>query len=367
MNVIISGGGTGGHIYPAVAIAQKIQENIDDANILYVGIEGGPEQAIAKKYGYKFEPIEGMGLPRKINKRFFKSIFTNMNGFKSAKRIVKEFKPDIAIGTGGYVCGPIIYQAAKQKVPTIIHESNSYPGKTSKYLSKKVDYLCISYSEAINHFKYKDNIVVTGNPVRTNFDSSYNNHDLRELGINKDIPIVFSFGGSNGSYAMNKAVKEMAGSLKGDFYLLHQTGKKNYDKFLETLTENEYIKVFPYIDNIDLFYAVSDLVIASSGAMSLAEISSVKKPSILIPKSYTTENHQQYNAETYVKAGASLMILEKDLNGKSLYNSIMSVINDKEKLKEMSENSGKLSQDGASDAILDLVFKLTEREYAKFK
>lgn len=361
MNVIISGGGTGGHIYPAIAIAQKIQENIEDLNILYVGIKGGPEETIAKKYGYAFEPIEGMGMPRKINKRFFKSLSTNMKGFKSARRIINEFKPDIAIGTGGYVCGPIIYQAAKLKVPTIIHESNSYPGITSKYLSKKVDYVCISYAEAIKHFKHTDKIVVTGNPVRNNFNDTYTVDDLENLGIDKNIPVVFSFGGSNGSYAMNKAVKELASNLNGDFYLLHQTGKRNYDDFIKDLPDNKYLKVFPYIDNIDLFYAVSDLIIASSGAMSLAEISSVKKPSILIPKGYTTENHQQYNAETYVKNGASLMVLEKELDGKILYNNIMSVINDKEKLEEMGKNSSKLAQDGASNAILKLVLELTEK------
>lgn len=361
MNVIISGGGTGGHIYPAIAIAQKIQENIEDVDILYVGIKGGPEETIAEKYGYKFKPIEGMGMPRKLNKRFFKSLSTNMKGFKSARKIINEFKPDIAIGTGGYVCGPIIYQAAKLKVPTIIHESNSYPGITSKYLSKRVDYVCISYKEAIRHFKHREKIVVTGNPVRNNFNSAYTNMDLEELGIEKDIPVVFSFGGSNGSYAMNKAVKELSTKLTGDFYLLHQTGKRNYDNFIKDLPENKYLKVFPYIDNIDLFYAVSDLVIASSGAMSLAEISSIGKPSILIPKSYTTENHQQYNAETYVSNGASLMILEKDLDGDNLYKNIMSVINDSEKLEQMGSNSKTLAQDGASDAILDLVLRLTEK------
>lgn len=359
MNIIISGGGTGGHIYPAIAIAQKIEESIDDAKILYVGIKGGPEEKIAEKYGYEFRPIEGMGIPRKVNKRFFKSIFTNMKGFRSAKKIIKEFKPDIAIGTGGYVCGPIIYQASKAKVPTIVHESNSYPGVTSKFLSNKVDALCISYSEAIRHFKHKEKIVVTGNPVRNNFSNTYTNKDLENLSINKDIPVVFSFGGSNGSFQMNKAVKEMAHKLDGSFYLLHQTGRNNYDSFIKDLDENEYLKVFSYIDNIDLFYAVSDLIIASSGAMSLAEISSVAKPSILIPKAYTTENHQQYNAETYVKNGAASMILEKDLTATLLYDEIVSIINSPNKLEEMGKSSSKLKQDGASDAILDIILRLT--------
>ena len=245
MRVIISGGGTGGHIYPAIAIAQKIQDKIGDVKILYVGIKGGPEEKIAKKYGYEFRPIEGMGLPRRINRRFFKSLSTNMKGFSAARKIIKEFKPDIAIGTGGYVCGPIIFQAAKAKVPTIVHESNSYPGITSKFLSKRIDYLCISYKEAIKHFKHKDNIVVTGNPVRTSFKNHFDDQDLKNLGIKKDKPVVFSFGGSNGSKALNDAVIELSEILEDEFYLLHQTGRRNYDKFNEEVTDNPYIRKKP--------------------------------------------------------------------------------------------------------------------------
>lgn len=359
MKVIISGGGTGGHIYPAIAIGQKLQENIANTQILYVGIKGGPEEKIAEKYGYDFHPIEGMGIPRKIGKRLLKSLVKNMNGFKQARKIIKEYQPDIAIGTGGYVCGPIIYQAAKFGIPTIVHESNSYPGVTSKFLSKKVDKLCLSYKEAIDRFKYKDNIVVTGNPVRTNFTNVFSKEDLDKLGIDKDLPVVFSFGGSNGSFAMNKAVSAMADKLDGSFFLLHQTGKLHYDKFMEETEANKYLKVFPYIDNIGLFYAVSDLVIASSGAMSLAEISAVGKPSILIPKAYTTENHQQYNAQTYVDNNAALMILEKDLSAGLLYETIMSIISDEDKLAKMGEASASLSDEGASEKILDLVLELT--------
>lgn len=359
MKVIISGGGTGGHIYPAIAIAQKLEENIENCQILYVGIKGGPEERIAEKYGYDFRPIDGMGIPRKINKRFFKSIITNTKGLSQAKKIIKDFKPDIAIGTGGYVCGPILYQASKQNVPTIVHESNSYPGFTSKFLSKRADKVCISYKDAKDHFKYKDNIVITGNPVRTNFSNKYTDENLKALGISDDRPVVFSFGGSNGSVAMNRAVSELSNLMNGHFYLLHQTGKNHFDKFLEETKENPYLKVFPYIDNIDLFYAVSDLIIASSGAMSLAEISAVGKASILIPKGYTTENHQQYNAQTYVDNGAAVMILEKDLTADLLYHNIMSIITDSEKIKEMGEASARLSSDDASDKILELVLELT--------
>lgn len=358
MRVILSGGGTGGHIYPAIAIGQKIREENPDSEIIYVGIKGGPEEKIAQKNGYEFRSIDAMGLPRKINKRLFKAIFKNLKGFKEAKEIIKDFKPDLVIGTGGYVCAPILYQASKAKIPAIVHESNSYPGMASKFLSKKVDRVLISYKEAAKHFKNQANIVVTGNPVRNNFSLSYTDEDLKNLGIDKNIPVVFSFGGSNGSFALNKAVIEMSKDMNGEFYLLHQTGNRFYDDFLEKCEKSKYIKVFKYIDNIDLFYAVSDLVIASSGAMSLAEISSVGRPSILIPKAYTTENHQEYNARTYVDHGASLMILEKDLTGSYLKNQIMSIIKDEQKIKQMGEKARDLADEEALDKIYQQIKEL---------
>lgn len=358
MKVIVSGGGTGGHIYPAIAICEKLEKEIDNLEILYVGIKGGPEEKIVKKYGYKFHAIEAMGLPRKVSKRLFKSLITNLKGFSKAKKLIKEFKPDLVIGTGGYVCAPILYQAARKGIKTMIHESNSFPGITTRFLSNRVDAVCISFEEAKKHLKNKGNIYITGNPVRTSFNEDYSNDDLEKLGIKKDRPVVFSFGGSNGSYALNEAVKKMSKLMKGDFYLLHQTGNRNYDKFMEEISNNKYLKVFPYIDNIDLFYAVSDLVIASSGAMSLTEISSLKKASILIPKGYTTENHQEYNARNYLDHGASLMILEKDLNGQKLYDNIKDIIDDKEKLKDMGEKANSLQNPNAGDEIYEIIKKL---------
>lgn len=358
MRVIISGGGTGGHIYPAIAIAQKLEKEIKDTEIIYVGIKGGPEEAIAKKYGYKFVDLPGMGLPRKVNKKLFKALIKNFEGFKKAKKIIKKYKPDLVIGTGGYVCAPILYQASRKNIPSIVHESNSYPGVASKFLSSKVDRVLISYEEAKKHFKNKDNIIVTGNPVRTNFNLSYTEDDLKNLGIKKDRPVVFSFGGSNGSYFMNEAVKELSKNMDGSFYLLHQTGNRYYDDFLKESEKSPYLKVFPYIDNIDLFYAVSDLIIASSGAMSLAEISAVSKASILIPKSYTTENHQQFNAQTYVDKGASYMILEKDLTGDLLNEKIKEIISDNNRLKLMGEKAHDLADEDAGDKIFKIIKEL---------
>lgn len=361
MRVIVSGGGTGGHIYPAIAMCQKLEKEIEDIEILYVGIKGKPEERIVKKYGYQFRPIEAMGLPRKISKRLFKSLITNYKGFKEAKKIIKDFKPDLVIGTGGYVCAPVLYQASRKNIKTLIHESNSFPGITTRFLSNKVDLVCISFEEAKKHLKNQKNVYITGNPVRSNFNTDYTEKDLEKLGIKKDRPVVFSFGGSNGSKALNKAIKEMSEMMDGKFYLLHQTGSVYYDDFVENTKENEYIKVFSYIDNIDLFYGVSDLVISSSGAMSISEISSLKKASILIPKAYTTENHQEYNARTYLDKGASSMILEKDLNGKVLYENIIQIIDDKEKLDDMGKMASSLQNPNASNDIYDLIIKLMEK------
>ncbi|MDU2582449.1 MAG: undecaprenyldiphospho-muramoylpentapeptide beta-N-acetylglucosaminyltransferase [Anaerococcus hydrogenalis] len=361
MRVIVSGGGTGGHIYPAIAMCQKLEKELENIEILYVGIKGKPEERIVNKYGYQFRSIEAMGLPRKISKRLFKSLITNYKGFKEAKKIIKEFKPDLVIGTGGYVCAPVLYQASRKNIKTLIHESNSFPGITTRFLSNKVDLVCISFEEAKNHLKNQKNIHITGNPVRSNFNTDYTDKDLEKLAIKKDRPVVFSFGGSNGSKALNKAVKEMSEMMDGKFYLLHQTGSVYYDDFLENTKENDYIKVFSYIDNIDLFYGVSDLVISSSGAMSLSEISSLKKASILIPKAYTTENHQEYNARTYLDKGASSMILEKDLNGKVLYENIVQIIDDKEKLDDMGKMASSLQNPNASNDIYNLIIKLMEK------
>lgn len=357
---IITGGGTGGHIYPAIAIGDKIKEENPGVEILYVGIKGGPEERIAKKNGYKFHSIEAMGIPRKINKRLFKSLLANIKGFGQAKKIIKDFKPELVVGTGGYVCAPILYQAARAHIPSIVHESNSYPGMASKFLSQRVDKVLISYEEAKKHFKYQKNIVVTGNPVRNDFNLTYTEEDLKSLGIDEDKPIVFSFGGSNGSYALNQAVLELSKKLDGKYYLLHQTGNRYYDDFVKKASPSKYLKVFEYIDNIDLFYGLADLIIASSGAMSLAEISSVGKASILIPKAYTTENHQEYNARTYMDHGASLMILEKDLKADLLNDSILSIIKDKDTMQKMGEEAYKLADMSATDKIYSEITKLID-------
>ncbi|MDO4662625.1 MAG: undecaprenyldiphospho-muramoylpentapeptide beta-N-acetylglucosaminyltransferase [Tissierellia bacterium] len=361
MRIIVSGGGTGGHIYPAIAIIQELKNRVKDLEVLYVGTNGGLEEDIVTNLGIDFKSISSMGIPRKVSSKLFKSIVKNFKGLGEAKKIIKEFKPDIVIGTGGYVCAAVLYKASKMKIPTVVHESNSYPGMANKFLSKYVDRVLISYEECRKYFKYQNKIINTGNPIRNNFIYNVTDKDYKDLNIKKNIPVVFSFGGSNGSYYLNEAVKGLSSLMDGKFYLLHATGKKNYEDMKKEMPDNEYIRLFPYIDDIQKFYAISDLIIASSGAMTLTEISSLKKASILIPKGYTTENHQQYNAKTYKDNGASEMILEKDLNFRSLYDSIINIVSDKEKLKLMGENAGKLSNKNVSKQIADIIIELSKK------
>ncbi|MDO4594201.1 MAG: undecaprenyldiphospho-muramoylpentapeptide beta-N-acetylglucosaminyltransferase [Tissierellia bacterium] len=360
MRVIISGGGTGGHIYPAIAILQELKSRIKDIEILYIGTKGGLEKDIVEKENIDFKPIDSMGIPRRVSKKLFKSAYKNIKGINEARVIINKFNPDLVIGTGGFVCAPVVLVAAKKNIRTLIHESNSYPGMANKFLNKYVDKVCITYEECKKYFKRQDNIILTGNPVRKNFNYKISDEDYEKLNIKKDKPIVFSFGGSNGSYFLNEAIIKMADKMKGDFYLIHATGKKNFDEVSSRIKQNDYIKLFSYIDDINKFYALSDLVITSSGAMTLSEISQIKKASILIPKSYTTENHQQFNAQTYVDKGASIMILEKDLNSSSLYDNIINVISDKEKLKIMGEKAGELAKTDALDKIVNIAIDLVK-------
>lgn len=359
MKVVISGGGTGGHIYPAVAIIEELKKRDSNIDILYIGSKNSMESELIPSLGINYKSIEVMGLPRKINKKFFKSIFVLLKGLRQAKKILKDFKPDVVIGTGGFVTGPVLYKAHKMGVYTIFHEQNSYPGITNRILSRYVNAMAVTFKESIKFFKNNDKCVVTGNPIRNRFEFLNREESLKFFEIDKNSKNIFSFGGSNGSEELNKAV---LGILE-KFYknekisLIHVTGKLNYDKFLEEVKskgikiENN-VKILPYMTEMDKAYGVSDLVITSSGAITLAEISKIGLASILIPKAYTTENHQEFNARAYKDIGASELILEKELNSDLLWENIEKIIFDNSRLEQMKENAKKLA---TPNAVKDFV------------
>lgn len=365
MKYIISGGGTGGHIYPALAIAKEIKSSDKEAEILYIGTKNSLEAELVPKEGIDFRSIRVNWLPRKINKNLFIALKELLIGLKQSQDIINEFKPDIVIGTGGYVCGPIVYKAAKNKVPTLIHEQNAFPGITNKILSRYADRVASTFDEASKYFKYPERVINTGNPIRSEILDRDKASSYRLLEIDKNKPLILSFGGSGGQKKLNNAILDILIKKKWnkDFQLIHITGKRLFDSFIKELDDNNLllnkdIRILPYLYEMPDALNIASLLISSSGAISLAETSAIGLPSILIPKSYTAENHQEYNARAFEKAGASIVILEQDLSGDLLMNTIGDLMDNKMKLRNMSINSKKLGNRNATKEITNLVFEL---------
>ncbi|WP_425539923.1 UDP-N-acetylglucosamine--N-acetylmuramyl-(pentapeptide) pyrophosphoryl-undecaprenol N-acetylglucosamine transferase [Microaceticoccus formicicus] len=316
-----------------------------------------------KNWVFDLEAIRVKGLPRRLNKKSFIALKELLIGLRQAGKLIDSFKPDLVIGTGGFVSGPVLFRAAIKGYKTMIHEQNSLPGLTNRILSRFVNTVAVTYESSKTYFKHPDRVRVTGNPIRaaldriTKSEASYNKYSL-----NSDKPVVFSFGGSNGSEELNDAIAQMIIEKSGNlnFQLLHATGENHYKSFCEKINvaDMDGIRIEPYIHDISKAYDISDLTIASSGAITLAEISLLGLPSILIPKAYTTENHQEYNARLYVEIGASEMILEDDLNSEVLYNKIEDILKDENTLAIMGENARKLGNPDATSDIADLAFSL---------
>ena len=368
MRVLLSGGGTGGHVYPAIAIANRIKEQYPDAEIMFVGTEKGIESEIVPKYGYELKTVTVQGFKRKIDFDNVKRIFKLFKGLEQSRKVVKKFKPDIVIGTGGYVSGPVLFNAAMSKVPTVIHEQNSFPGVTNKILSKVVTKVLTSFEDSHERFPEgsRDKLVLTGNPVRKEILLARKNIARRNLGISEDKKMVLCYGGSGGSKEINDAMKLVIENMvKEDIAFIFATGKYYYEEFVKSidyLNLKPYQKVVPYLEDMANALAASDLVIGSAGAISLAEITALGKPSIIIPKAYTAENHQEYNAKSIESKGAGIAILEKDLTPKTLNETVFRVLGDKELLINMENASKEIGKPEAIDLICDEIIKIYEEK-----
>ncbi|WP_066502060.1 undecaprenyldiphospho-muramoylpentapeptide beta-N-acetylglucosaminyltransferase [Abyssisolibacter fermentans] len=365
MRVLITGGGTGGHIYPALAIAKKMKKEINDIDLLYVGTEHGMEADIIPREGFKFKTIRVEGFRRKLSLGTIKTINKLFVGMNDARKIVNNFKPDIVIGTGGYVCGPIVMTAALKKIPTVIHEQNAFPGVTNRILSRFVKSIACSFEESSKFFKNKEKIVVTGNPVRESFFDIDKEKAYKKLNINPNKKFVLSIGGSGGQKSLNQAMVYVIKRFNkhSDIQLIHVTGKRHYDNFIKLLKDeginniNKSIRIMPYLFDMPEATSLADLVITSSGAITIAEVTAVGAPTLLIPKGYTTENHQEYNARALEQKKASVVLLEKELTGEVLYKKIDALLKDEVRLKEMSEASKKLGKKDSIDEIYNLILK----------
>lgn len=361
MKYLITGGGTGGHIYPALSIADEIKKNDEKSEILYVGTENSLESELAPKSGYNFESIRVKGLPRKINKQFFISIKELILGINDSRKIINKFKPDIVIGTGGYVCGPIVLMASLKGIPTMIHEQNAYPGITNKILSRFVDIIAITFEDAKDHFKNPEKIVITGNPIREELFTIDKKLAFEKLNISQDKFVILSFGGSGGQKSLNDSIIGLLDKLPEDIELIHVTGDRLYKDFTKSIENKEIkenIKIYSYLYDMAEALNIADLVISPAGAITLAELSALGIPSILVPKSYTAENHQVFNAQSFEEREASIVILEKDLSAEALYEKIKSVLDNPDKLSNMANNSLKLGDKTASTKIYSEIIKL---------
>lgn len=357
MKVLLSGGGTGGHVYPAIAIANKIKEKHPNAEILFVGTSNGIESEIVPKNGYKIKTITVQGFKRKIDIDNVKRGVKLMKGLNEARKIVKEFNPDIVIGTGGYVSGPVLFCASGKDKITVVHEQNSFPGITNKILSKKVDLVITCFEEAKSRFpeKGQGKVVLVGNPVRQELLEITKEEARKNLNIPQDKKMVLAYGGSGGFKKINDAMLLTIKSMvKEDVAFIYATGKRFYESFMKEMEDielKEYQKIVPYLEDMTNALSASDIVIGSAGATSLSEITALGKASIIIPKAYTAENHQEYNARSISDNGAGVCILESELTPETLNNTLFDILNDDEKLKSMELNSKKIGKPDAVDDI----------------
>lgn len=366
MRIIFAGGGTAGHINPALAVAQYIRDKEPDSEILYVGAKGGMEERLVKLAGFNFKGIKISGFSRKISlssvKKNLGTVKRIVTSSKESRSIIREFKPDICMGTGGYVSGPILRVAAKMGVPIIIHEQNAFPGVTTKMLSKYANKVMLAMPQAREYLSPDCDIVNTGNPVRKDIlvADKENSRKLLEL---DERPVILSFGGSLGAKAINEAVAELIilESKHNKYQFIHAYGQ--YGKWFPGLLEEKgidlkkqkNIHLNEYINNMPTCLAAADVCICRAGAISLSEIQVQGKPSILIPSPNVAENHQYHNAMALVNNNAAEIIEEKDLTGERLIATIRKLVNNPVKLKEFERNLKNMSVFDSSDRIYNVI------------
>ncbi len=366
MRVIFAGGGTGGHINPAISIADYAASRDDNFEALFIGTESGMEKKLVPKAGYKLEFIDIEGFDRKHLLKNFSVAAKLLKARRDCVRIIKEFKPDCVVCTGGYVSGPVAMAAKKAGVKSLIHEQNVYPGLTVNGAQRYVTYLALSFEETINHIKHKEKCVVTGNPVRAEILCADHAASREKLGIKK--PFALIFGGSLGADRINDTVTDMLPRIveDGKIELLFGTGDRNYDKVMNAIRERNIdlgknVKVVPYIDNMAECMAAADLVVSRAGAITVSEIAALGKPSILIPSPNVVRNHQEQNAREFERAHAAEVITEDELNADVLYEKITAVTGDVERGRAMSENLKRLAKTDALPKLYDLMIKMSEK------
>lgn len=369
MRVIIAAGGTAGHINPALAIADKIVNVFPESKVLFVGTPLGMESKLVKKAGYDFHGIKMAGIQRRLSltniKRNVKAVYYYAAAFPHVKKLIEEFKPDICVGTGGYVCGAVLREAARMGIKTVTHESNSFPGITTKLLSKTADRVFVFSEDTLNHLKHREKCVITGNPLRNNIPIEEKAAARKRLGL-RDGFTILSLGGSLGANKINAAVAELMAweQQKGGINHIHSYGGNGKDTFGGLLEEkgvdksSDRLILKEYIDNMYTCMCAADLIVSRAGSMTLTEIMAIGRPSVLVPYPNATENHQYYNAKTLQDADAAILREDKDLTGEWLIRTAEELYSNPLRLESMGVKARQMAKTDAADVILSEILDL---------
>lgn len=373
MRVIIAAAGTGGHINPGIAIANKIKQEQPGSEIIFVGTTRGLENDLVPKAGYELRTIDAYGFSKKISVQNMKNMIKTVKGLGQAKKIVQDFKPDLVIGMGGYICGAVITAAHKANIPTMLHESNAYPGRAVKMLSKKVDTIMVAFEDTKKNLAKCKNVVVTGTPTKVKdlkLTDEQKEEKIKELGLTPIKPVILVFGGSQGAKKINDVICDI---VKNDKYRIYQiiwaTGQTQYDIIKEDLAQAgmdidnlEGVKVLPYIYNIEEMWNIADVVVCRSGAITVTEAATVGKPTIFIPLPSVGKNRQYDNAAVLEKLGAAKIILNEDVTNPILNQIIENICYDKAKLQKMGDKARQIAFENVEDKIYEEIKKVVKKK-----
>ncbi len=365
--VLISGGGTGGHIFPALSIANALKRRDPETEILFVGAEGRMEMERVPAAGYEIIGLPVSGFNRKNLFSNMRVLFRLLKSMWKAKKILSNFKPDIAIGVGGYASGPMLKEAQKHKVPTLLQEQNSYAGVTNKLLAKKSAAICVAYPD-MQRFFPAERIRLVGNPVRADIlNCSVTPEEARrELGVPEHRKLVLVIGGSLGARTINESIEKAFNAIeKAGGYVLWQTGKLYSDECKKVADRyNNVVKALPFISRMELAYRAADVVVSRAGAGTISELQLLGKPSILVPSPNVAEDHQRKNAEALVANDAAVMILDADAP-RTLGKEVVALLNNEERCRALSENISRMALHGSDEKIVDTVYEILGQENEK--
>lgn len=374
MNFMFACGGTAGHIYPAIAVADRLKEIFPAAGFLFIGVDGSMETELVPREGYDIKTLTVSGLRRKLTPRDIiyniRSLYRTERAAGKAKRIIRNFSPNVVVGTGGYVCYPVIRAAKALGIPTLVHESNALPGLTTRMLEKYSDRIMVGFDESHKYYKHPEKIVVTGTPVRKNFVSMSKAEARRKIGYSGDKPLVLSFWGSLGASEMNNYTAKIIAQNEKDnaFHHIHATGggesgTERMRKMLAELGINETknTEIYPFIYDMPALMAAADVVMCRSGASTLAELTATGTPTIQIPSKNVTNNHQEPNARALEKRGGAVVITEAECSAERIYSELISLVNDSSRLSKMSRAMLEMGRPEAVENITEALLGLVKK------